>query len=388
MSKSYIEKQSKIKEENLKYDFLPSMLEIIEKPENKMSTVIIILVLALLITSVIWAAFAKTNIVVTAQGSVIPKGNLIAATTIYGGEVSEICVEEGQGVKKGDLLLSIDSTKEQEDKDLLEYELDILVAQKESYEKIKECREAKAEMDNEEENSIENYGIDVIKYGDNASVAETIIAEENLYELQLKEYNLAISDSQNKKLAETQKEEFIAQRDLTILQSITSLEVKIRDAENSIDENKRIIEQKRLYANADGIITNLSVNTVGQVVQSGAQAMYIIPSDEELIFKAYVRSADIEGVEEGDKVSVRVAALKDTDYSRIEGNVIRIEDAAVNVDGLGNVYQVDVRLDDVPREFLKVGQEGSCDISIGERTILNYFMEPFIDGFKESMHER
>lgn len=388
MNKSYIEKQMKIRENNLKYDFLPSMLEIIEKPENKMSTVIIILVLALLITSVIWAAFAKTNIVVTAQGSIIPKGNLIAATTIYGGEVSEIYVEEGKEVKKGDLLLSIDSTKEQEDKELLEYELDILVAQKESYEKIKEYHNIQAEMDNEEENVIENYGIDVTKYGDNVSAMETIIAEENLYELQLKEYNLAISDSQNKKLAEAQREEFIAQRDLTILQNITSLEVKIKDTENNINENERIIEQKRLYANADGIITNLSVNTLGQVVQSGTQVMYVIPNDKELIFKAYVRSADIEGVEEGDKVSARVTALKDTDYSRIEGTVIRIEDAAVNVDGLGNVYQVDVRLDDVPRELLKVGQEGSCDISIGERTILNYFMEPLIDGFKESMHER
>lgn len=56
----------KIKEENLKYDFLPLMFEIIDKPENKYSSIIIILILALIITSVIWAAIAKTDIAVTA----------------------------------------------------------------------------------------------------------------------------------------------------------------------------------------------------------------------------------------------------------------------------------------------------------------------------------
>ena len=32
--------------------------------------------------------------------------------------------------------------------------------------------------------------------------------------------------------------------------------------------------------------------------------------------------------------------------------------------------------------------KGSCDISLGKRTILNYCLEPFIDGLKDSMHER
>ncbi len=387
MSKSYIERNTRIREENLKYDFLPSMLEIIDKPESKYSSIIIILVLALIISSVIWASIAKTDITVTAQGSIIPKGNLIAVTSIYGGEVKKICVREGQEVKKGDLLLSVDSSKEEESEMLLKYEQSILAVQKETYEAIKEYRDGLTEKESEEE-SDDNYGIDLSSYGDNASIAETIIAEEKLYELQLDEYDLAIKDAQNRKLAEAQKEEFIAQRDLAILQNINSLEVKIKDIQNSIDETQRTIEQKKLYANADGIITNLSVNIIGQVLQSGTQVMYLIPNDEEIIFKAYIRSADIEGIKEGDNVSVKIAALKDTDYSRIEGIVQSIGDAAVSVDGVGNVYLVEVSLGEVPDELLKIGQEGSCDISLGKRTILNYFLEPFIDGLKDSMHER
>ncbi|MBR4580730.1 MAG: multidrug transporter, partial [Lachnospiraceae bacterium] len=90
MNKTYLDKQMKIKEDNLKYDFLPSMLEIIERPENKVSNIIIWLVLALIVSAVVWAAFAKTDIAITAQGSIMPKGNLISVSSPYGGEIKEI----------------------------------------------------------------------------------------------------------------------------------------------------------------------------------------------------------------------------------------------------------------------------------------------------------
>ena len=72
----------------------------------------------------------------------------------------------------------------------------------------------------------------------------------------------------------------------------------------------------------------------------------------------------------------------------IEGVVQSIGDAAVSIDGVGNVYRVDISLNDVPMDLIKIGQEGTCDIIIGKRTILNYFLEPFIYGLKDSMHER
>lgn len=410
MNKTYLDKQMKIKEDNLKYDFLPSMLEIIEKPENKVSNIIIWLVLALIVSAVVWAAFAKTDIAITAQGSIMPKGNLISVSSSYGGEIKEIAVEEGQNVKKGDLLFSLDTSAEEESKAFLEYELNLLYIQQETYSAIKTYRENQpiekkeqklesekngqtdeqgmAEEEESKQSKWDKYGVELTKYGNNISIAEAIFTEEELYEVRLKEYRASLQTAQNKEVAQGQLEELIAERDLTILQNLNSLRVKIKETEKNIDDTERIIEQKSIKAQVGGIVTNLSVNTTGQLINAGTQVAYIIPENDENVFKAYVKSSDIEGLKLGDTVSVRIAALKDTPYDRIAGRIQRIGDAAVSVEGMGNAYRVDIGLSDIPEEYLKTGQEGICDILIGKRSVLNYFLEPFIMGMKESLHEK
>ena len=410
MNKTYLDKQMKIKEDNLKYDFLPSMLEIIEKPENKVSNIIIWLVLALIVSAVVWAAFAKTDIAITAQGSIMPKGNLISVSSSYGGEIKEIAVEEGQNVKKGDLLFSLDTSVEEESKAFLEYELNLLYIQQETYSAIKTYRENQpvdkkeqklesekngqtdeqgiAEEEESKQSKWDKYGVELTKYGNNISIAEAILTEEELYEVRLKEYRVSLQTAQNKEVAQGQLEELIAERDLTILQNLNSLRVKIKETEKNIDDTERIIEQKSIKAQVGGIVTNLSVNTTGQLINAGTQVAYIIPENDENVFKAYVKSSEIEGLKQGDTVSVRIAALKDTPYDRIAGRIQRIGDAAVSVEGMGNAYRVDIGLSDISEEYLKTGQEGICDILIGKRSVLNYFLEPFIMGMKESLHEK
>ena len=60
----------------------------------------------------------------------------------------------------------------------------------------------------------------------------------------------------------------------------------------------------------------------------------------------------------------------------------------MNIEGLGSVYRVDISLPELPKDNLKIGQEGNCDVIIGQRTVLSYFIEPFIKGLNESMHEK
>ncbi len=387
MSKSYIEKQSKIKEENLKYDFLPSMLEIIDKPENKMSTVIILLVLALIVTAVIWAAVSQTDISITAFGSVMPQGNLVPVQSIYGGEVTNVYVQDGGKVNAGDTLLTLDISAEEESLKLYEYELNLLEIQRSTYEKIKEYRSNEDKETDENGDIWVKYGVSKEDLGDNYLVAEAILREEELYGIKLKEYEQSVKISDHKDLAETQKEEFIAQRDLELIQNLNSLEVRIRDTGKSIEETKKGMEEKSIKAVKSGTVTNLVVNASGAIITAGSNVGYIIPDEEETIFRAYVKSSDIEGIGIGDEVSVKISALKDTDYSRIDGTVRKIGDAAISMEGVGSVYSVEIELDEMPEE-LRTGQEGTCDIIIGRRTIINYFLEPFVEGLNDSMHEK
>ena len=118
----YVIKHEKIMEKNLKYDFLPQMLEIIEKPENKLSNIIIIMILALILSAVIWASLAKVDMVVTATGNVMPEGNLVSVINPYGGEVTEIKVKDGEEISKGQAIMTIYSESEKNSLEKLEYE--------------------------------------------------------------------------------------------------------------------------------------------------------------------------------------------------------------------------------------------------------------------------
>lgn len=59
----------------------------------------------------------------------------------------------------------------------------------------------------------------------------------------------------------------------------------------------------------------------------------------------------------------------------------------VNLENKGVVYKVDILLDDKP-DSLMLGMEGTVDIITGKRSVLDYFLEPFIDGLKNSMKEK
>lgn len=381
----YLDKYVDATDRELKYDFLPSMLEIIEKPENILSNIIIYLCLGLIITTVIWAAIAKVDIVVTASGNVMPEGNLVSIINAYGGEVTDIGAFEGENVEKGQELISLDSDSEEATLEEYEYELSIIECQKEVYEAIRDYEDAE---NNEIPIEEKNFGVESYRYGANKQVADSIIAEERLFLINCEAYDIQRDKSDNKKSVDNQKEAFILEHEMTILKNINSLEVKVKETTKNIEDTQKVIEDKKVKAPVSGVVSNLSVNAVGQILPSGQNLCYIIPENADTRFVAYVGSADIETIEIGDEVQVKLAALDNTDYEIVTGEVVRIGDIAMNVENRGAVYKVEIAIDDIPKDLMKVGTEGSCDIITGRRSVLRYFTEPFVNGLKDSLHER
>lgn len=70
---SYMRKRASSGGKNLKYDFMPSMIEIIEKPANPLGSIILYVIITLILVTVIWACNKKIDIVVTAEGSIETK---------------------------------------------------------------------------------------------------------------------------------------------------------------------------------------------------------------------------------------------------------------------------------------------------------------------------
>ena len=147
--KEYLRKRLAIRDKQLRYDFLPSMLEIIERPANKAAGLIIWLIALTLVSAVIWAYFFKLDIVVTATGVIVPEDNLFALQSEYSGRVSEISVKESDRVEQDAPILCINQTDNERNIEDLRYDLEVLRVQKEIYEKLYE------DFDNEEPEEIE-----------------------------------------------------------------------------------------------------------------------------------------------------------------------------------------------------------------------------------------
>lgn len=115
------------------YEFMPSALEIVERPPSPLGSFIIWTVFLLLLSTIVWAIIGKVDIVAVARGKIVPGGHLKLIQPLEEGVVKNIYVEEGQRVKKGDLLIELDSTLKGADLDGLKKSLSLARLEREIY---------------------------------------------------------------------------------------------------------------------------------------------------------------------------------------------------------------------------------------------------------------
>lgn len=368
---NYLRKRLRLRDKKLKYDFLPSMIEIIERPANRLADVILFLTIELIVTTIVWAALWKVDIAVTAMGTAMPEGGVITLASAYGGRIAQIEVKDGSYVRAGDVIVVLENTEAALDAEECRYNLEVLQTQREMYGRIYEnmCSE-------DEEESGEPYAADTSLYGEYTSLADAIILENAVYEEELDR----IEDDEEKAAYEQQHR-------LSVLQNLNTLDMKIYSAEISLRNAEEKLERYTVKAPADGQVTQMSMTSQGMLVEAGESIGYLIPLEKENLFTAYVPDEDTALIHTGDTVSVRIAAYRGTEYEYMEGTIADIGDIALNIDGIGAVYAVGIRMDSLP-EDLRAGMEGTCDIIIGTRTVLDYFMEPFVDGLQDSLKEK
>mgnify|MGYP002747949106 CR=1 FL=1 len=92
------------------HEFKPLLIEIEDKPLNPLGRIILYLVLAIMVFGTAWLILAKVDVVVSAQGKVIPSGEIKILKPLESGVVSKIFVKESDRGKKGDILIQIDPT--------------------------------------------------------------------------------------------------------------------------------------------------------------------------------------------------------------------------------------------------------------------------------------
>lgn len=406
----YIIKNNKKHDRELKYDFMPQLLEIIEKPAHKAGTVIIVSVFSLLLVAVIWASLSKLDVVITSTGNIQPEGNLQIVQTYAGGIVNTINVKEGVHVEAGDTLLTLKTDSIDIDENQLLNQKRIIEIQQQLYKKILEGEDISV-IDYSDYNEQEISYIRTITDSDmsyknklKSLENEKENAEINLKiaQLQLEQYKEIGSERQNQiqsaqveqyKLnvdnADIQIKDAKTQYSQQINSYISELSEKKRDIDNNLEKYALSKEYQTIIAPVSGYVNSLNVNTIGETVASAQELVTIVPDNTPLEMLCYVKNMDISDIREGMEAEIKLDAYSYNKYGTVKGTVKYVSPSSFVSDSMGNVYLVKIELNNNNSNIeLISGLSGSVEIKTDKRTVLEYFMDPIIKGFGDSMKEK
>ena len=425
------------------HEFKPLLIEIEDKPLNPLGRIILYLVLAIMVFATAWLILAKVDVVVSAQGKVIPSGEIKILKPLESGVVSKIFVKESDRVKKGDILIQIDPTvtdaslsSKQDDLAVINSDIALLEAlinesnlskdelnklnssqlslynsQKQILASTYESNKAKlnsAKLDikasesevnrlslllnKEEEAKVRLQKVlDLIAKKEYEEVSKNIInlkEQRDIALYRLKESNKKLEEiiEENEKAIKTIKSNWIE----------TSLSKEKEKRELSAQINAILFSNKtqQIKSPVDGFVGKLLVHTEGGVVSPNDNLISIVPSDAPLIIKASVLNKDIGFLKLGQEVAVKIDTFSFQKYGLLHGNIIEISKDAIEDEKLGLIYEIkikpkslDIKVEGETKR-LEIGMSVIAEVKTGKRRVIELFIYPIIKYMDEGLSVR
>lgn len=156
----------------------------------------------------------------------------------------------------------------------------------------------------------------------------------------------------------------------------------------AIKENLKSVQDKvnrtELKSPVDGIVQKLYVRTVGGVVSPAQKLVEVVPANDDLMVRARISPADVAFLQPGQEVRVSITAYDPQIYGTLKGKLERISADTVE-DAKGQAwFEIDVRTDksylgDAAHPLrIAPGMVGETEVIVGKRTILTYLMKPVL----------
>ena len=400
------------------------------------------------IAFITWSTFSEIDEVVRGTGKVVPSGQTKVLQNLEGGIISEINVQEGETVKKGQIIYTLSNEffkadSKSKEIDLLafkasEIRLTASINEKEEIVFPKELEKKIPDIiNNEKQIFLEDLynrrtKIDIAKDQLNQKkfkLKEAQTKFDNLsLELDLAQANMKIQESLYKKkvvskkeyINELSKKQNIVTKLSETRNSIPIIKEEIQEAKKKIETVKSDIRTKHLQkysslkteinklveknkANTDreirkdvvspvnGVVNKLYFYTVGGIVKPGDKMAEITPLEDALTIEARVNTSDRALIWTGQDISVEITAYDFSKFGLLNGKLISISPDSFE-DRNGNVfYLVKVKADvnefapDLP---ILPGMVANINILTGKKTILQYILKPLKDIRKNALSEQ
>ena len=196
------------------------------------------------------------------------------------------------------------------------------------------------------------------------------------------------------------KEQISKRRDVA-LQYRNETQTELAEAESQLAQASEgqvglrdRVERTTVVSPVTGVVKQVSVNTVGGVVQPGMDLMEIVPAEDNLLVEAKILPKDIAFLRPGLNTVVRFSAYDFSIYGGLNGRLEHISADSIEDDKGNTYYLIRVRTD---KNYLGKGDESlpiipgmlaSVDILTGKKTVLDYLLKPILKAQQSALRER
>ena len=315
---------------------------------GKTGDIILVTIATFLIIFIIWANLASLEKVIRGEGKVVVSAKNQVIQNLDGGIIKEIYVKAGDIVKEGQALLKLDDTVYGSELDASRKQLNNL---------------------NDEISSL-RISLDLIK--EELDILKPLVEQ---------------GAESRMELIRVMQREANAKSDLARKQAdIESLKERIPVLQDRV--NRTLVSSPK-----DGIINRLVITTTGGVAEPGGALAEIVPLNEDLIIEVEISPKDIPFIVAGQRALVKLTAFDFSKYGSLTGKVLTVGADSIQKDDGSRWYlcEIAIPVNGITSLGKTItilpGMVAQVDIVNGERTIMNYLLEPVTKVTEEAFRE-
>ena len=386
--------------------------------------------------ALIWSSVASLEEVTRGEGRVIASSKMQIIQNLEGGIVQEIFVQTGDQVTNSQPLIKLEDIKfksellsikqnkaaleaninilsaesqgvtpefeatfEANYPELVGRELELYAARKithsESIEILeKKLKRLKVQSDAAKENlnlieREKNIVEPLVEQGVEAEM-ELIRIEQRMNEAQSNILQVDAEIEANDAQLNAERSNFIEQA----REKLQEVEKEYNNLVESLPAYEDRLDRTLVRAPMNAIVNRLLVNTVGGVIQPGSPLIELVPVDDELVVEVEISPKDIAYVIVGQRASIKLTAFDFSKFGALDGYVTKVSaDSLTKEDGsIWYLCQASVPVNMITTMGksiqIQTGMVAQVDIISGEKTVLQYLLQPVTKVANEAFRER
>lgn len=432
--------------------FAPGWVRIQDEPPSPAARRTLELLLVMGAVCAAWSWLGRLDVVVVADGRLVPRTLVRTLQSAEGGVVREVFVAEGEPVLAGQLVARLDATVTESEARALRAELVRRTLQR----RRADAELAERSFERHAGDPDEAYSTALAQYEANRRVhRDAMLQESSAVERLAQELSAArtterklervapIVRSAAARYGQLHSEGFVSE--LALLERerdriekdhdldaqrhvVAGLDAALRQAERRLAQvlsgYRRELEAERaqaegeivrlgealsrelhradhveLRAPAAGVVKDLAARVPGALLAPGAAFATLVPAGDGLAAEVLIRHEDAGVVRVGQGARVKLAAYPFQKYGTLDGRVVHVapdstepatSDRAAGPSGFRARIELDaLQLREADESHsLSAGMLASAEIRLGERRVIEYLLSPFQRAWHDAARER